>query len=246
MTRGQVVSWSCDQKKKKLTTFLRGPGPQFRDWKQSHSLDFSSHDHSLWQTQPQNTYILYRTALLLQNHLSHLYCHIFVHTTTHTSFLQISFIQMLSNGDNGNDVWQGQNMLMLTCPHLTISLHPHTPHAPHHHASHLLHEPCCQAFVTTCAMSLCPLQLHALPYLPLTAACITSLCPSQLHAPCCYAQGSLCWLILCVTAARQKFTKSNSHVFWLRVMSHDCTKSHAVSESRAIQSHVCCHVRCVI
>src|SRR6266851_3546450 len=37
---------------------------------------------------------------------------------------------------NGNDAWQGQGMSTLTCPHLTMSLHPHVPH---HHAPHPLH-----------------------------------------------------------------------------------------------------------
>jgi hypothetical protein len=69
-------------------------------------------------------------------------------------------------------------MLTLTCPHLTMSLHPHVPHC---HAPHPLHKPCHWAFVTACTMSLCPLQLHAPPCLPLTAACIVSLYLLQLH-----------------------------------------------------------------
>src|SRR6266853_3317447 len=49
-------------------------------------------------------------------------------------------------------------MSTLTCPHLTVSLHPHTLHRC---APCPLHEPCRWAFITTCAMSLCPLWLCA-------------------------------------------------------------------------------------
>ena len=59
---------------------------------------------------------------------------------------------------NGNDVWQGQDMSTLTCPHVALSLHLH---APHRRAPLPLHEPFHWAFVTACPVSSSPSRLRA-------------------------------------------------------------------------------------
>jgi hypothetical protein len=73
-------------------------------------------------------------------------------------------------------------MIMLTCPHLAVSLHPHAP------PCHLTTLPAAQIVL----MLPCPLQLHALHHcspcgcthhvaVPIMAAHITLPCPSLLH-----------------------------------------------------------------
>src|SRR5216683_2444920 len=66
---------------------------------------------------------------------------------------------------------------MLTCPHLTASLHLHTPHC---HAPHPLHKPFHWPSLPHASAPCCRVPCGCVHHiaLPLAAACITSLCPS--------------------------------------------------------------------